>query len=80
MKSQLRRALGVVAIAWSVVSPSSAWADEIWVAPTHQRDLGGLGMRTNTFWPVTRRGAVRLTFGVPDDLLDFGRATLVVIV
>src|SRR3954465_3787304 len=40
----------IVALTVSVV-PASA-NTEIWVAPTSQQDLGGLGIASNSVWPV----------------------------
>jgi hypothetical protein len=56
-----------------------ALADEIWVAPTLQADLGGLGVASNTIWPVTPVGATRLAWGVPNNLQTFQRAKVVLI-
>ena len=56
-----------------------AHADEIWVAPTSQADIGGLGVASNTFWPVTPAGAVRLAWAIPADLQTFQNARLVLI-
>jgi len=56
-----------------------AHADEIWVAPTAQADLGGLEIASNTFWPVTPMGAVRMAWAVPNNLQTFQGARVVVI-
>ena len=48
--------------------PRFAVADEVWVAPSYQADLGGLGIGSSTLWPVTAVGAVRLVLAVPNDL------------
>jgi hypothetical protein len=56
-----------------------ARADEIWVAPTAQQDLGGLGIGSNTFWPATAVGAVRLAWSVPDNLKSLQSAKVVLI-
>ena len=53
------------------VFAAPARADEIWVAPTAQQDLGGLGIASNTIWPVTAVGAIRLAWSVPDNLQTF---------
>jgi hypothetical protein len=66
-------ALAIVAFA----KPSSA--DEIWVAPTRQQDTGGLGIASNTVWPATAFGAVRLAWSVPENLQYFKYARLVLI-
>ena len=67
--------LVIVSVAW----PASAHAQEIWVPPTHQQDIGGLGVSSNTFWPVTAVGAVRLAWAVPSNLQTFESARLVLI-
>ena len=54
-------------------------ADEIWVAPTSQADIGGLGVASNVFWPATSVGAVRLAWAIPADLQTFQNARLVLI-
>jgi len=56
-----------------------ARADEIWVAPTYQQDLGGIGVASNTIWPVTPAGAVRFAWAVPANLQTFQGAKLVLI-
>ena len=56
-----------------------ARADEVWVAPTSQADLGGLGIGSNGVWPATPAGAVRLAWAVPDDLQTFQSAKVVLI-
>src|SRR4029078_2413347 len=49
-------------------------ADELWVAASSQQDLGGLEIASNAIWPVTPIGAVRLVWGVPDNLQTFHAA------
>jgi hypothetical protein len=56
-----------------------ARADEIWVAPTAQQDLGGLGIASNTVWPVSAFGAVRLAWSVPGNLNALQSAKIVLI-
>jgi hypothetical protein len=56
-----------------------AGAAEIWIAPTYQADLGGLGVNSNVVWPVTPVGAVRFSMSVPGDLQTFQAAKLVLI-
>jgi hypothetical protein len=53
-----------------------ATANDLWVAPTSQQDLGGMSVASNTVWPVTPVGAVRLAFAVPGDLQAFQGARL----
>src|SRR5262245_56905708 len=61
------------------ISAAPARADEIWVAPTVQQDLGGLGIGSNTVWPATAAGAVRLAWSVPENLQFFKHAKLVLL-
>ena len=63
----------------SVIATSPSSADEIWVAPTYQADIGGIGVGTSFFWPVTPIGVVRFAFGVPDNLDTFTSAKVVLI-
>ena len=56
-----------------------AAADEMWIAPTLQQDLGGLGIASNVVWPVTVVGASRFAWGVPDNLETFQGAKVVLI-
>ena len=56
-----------------------AAADEMWIAPTLQQDVGGLGIASNVFWPVTVVGASRFAWGVPDNLETFQGAKVVLI-
>ena len=58
---------------------AQARADEIWVAPTAQQDLGGLGIASNVFWPASALGAVRLAWSVPDNLKTLQSAKVVLI-
>jgi Chaperone of endosialidase len=57
----------------------SARADEVWVAPTYQADLGGVGIGSNVIWPATVVGAVRFAWAVPDNLETFQSAKVVLI-
>ena len=77
MKLKLRLFCLFVFVSVIAASPSSA--DEIWVAPTYQADIGGIGVGTSVFWPVTPLGAVRFAFGVPDNLDTFTSAKVVLI-
>jgi hypothetical protein len=81
MGTHLRSRLGVMWIAGMLVAvgTTSAGADEIWVAPTSQSDLGGLGVASNAVWPVTPVGAVRLAWAIPDNLVTFQSAKLALI-
>src|SRR5260221_11654528 len=78
-KSVIRR-LRVVFIALSlVVRAGASQASDLWVAPTAQQDLGGLGIGSNSIWPVTPAGVVRLAWAVPGDLQTFQSAKVVLI-
>jgi hypothetical protein len=81
MATPLWRRFGYVRIVYLMFAGAAApvHADEIWVAPTSQADLGGLGVASNTFWPVTSLGAVRLAWAIPADLQTFQNARLVLI-
>ena len=70
---------GVLACAVLLCGTAMARANEIWVAATAQQDLGGVGIGSNGIWPATPAGAVRLAWGVPEDLQTFTRARLVLI-
>ena len=61
------------------LAAGSIRADEVWVAPTHQADLGGVGVGSNVIWPVSVVGAVRFAWAVPDNLEVFQSAKVVVI-
>jgi hypothetical protein len=71
--------VGVLAGALLMSSMGTARANEIWVAPTIQQDLGGVGIASSGIWPVTPLGAVRLAWGVPGNLQTFTGARLVLI-
>lgn len=58
---------------------SAGSAQELWVAPTYQADLGGIGVGSNGLWPVTAIGAVRFAFAVPVDLQSVRSAKIVMI-
>jgi hypothetical protein len=46
---RLGSGIGVVMSVW-LGTPGTARADEIWVAPTYQQDLGGVGVGSNELW------------------------------
>ena len=69
----------VIAAVFVTALPGSTRANEIWVAPTSQQDFGGLGVASNAVWPVTPAGAVRLAWGIPDDMQAFESAKVVLI-
>ncbi len=75
-KVVVRLVMGMVLVS---VLTAPARADELWVPPTYQADVGGLGVGNNTFWPVSPFAFLRLAFAVPDDLAAFQSATLVLI-
>jgi hypothetical protein len=80
MTSLKRRGCVGVAFALIVgVFAAPARADEIWVAPTAQQDLGGLGIASNVVWPASAFGAVRLAWSVPDNLKALQSAKVVLI-
>jgi len=81
MMTPLWRRFRFVGIACLMIASAagSAHADEIWVAPTYQQDLGGLGVASNVFWPVTAAGVVRLAWAIPDDLQTFQSAKVAII-
>ena len=80
MNPMRRFSLGVASFLFLAVAfARPATADEIWVAPTSQQDLGGIGVASNAFWPVTAVGAVRLAWAVPGNLQAFQNARLVLI-
>ena len=82
MTSMRRRGCVPVAVALALtiaVFAAPARADEIWVAPTAQQDLGGLGVASNAVWPVSAFGAVRLAWSVPDNLNALQSAKIVLI-
>jgi hypothetical protein len=77
LSSQAARALiGITCVA---VFASTVRADEVWVPPTSQQDVGGLEVASNGFWPVTPIGAVRLAWAVPSTLQTFQSAKVVLI-
>ena len=65
-------------LALAVLS-APARADEVWVTPTYQQDLGGVGVASNVVWPVTAVGAVRFAWAVPDDMQTFQSAKIALI-
>src|SRR5262245_16707479 len=82
MVEHLRRGVGIVFLA-SVLAVTGlverAQANDLWIAPTAQQDLGGLGVGSNSLCPVTVIGAVRLALAVPGDLQTFNSAKVVLI-
>jgi hypothetical protein len=66
----------VLAIVIGSAVPASA--QEMWIAPTVQKDFGGDDVR-GAVWPVTPYGVVRLAFAVPNNMRSFQRATLALI-
>ena len=81
MATERRRRIGVIGIMCALVIgvTARARAAEIWVAPTSQQDVGGLGVAMNGVWPVTPAGAVRFAWAIPGDLQTFQSARLVII-
>jgi hypothetical protein len=81
MRRTIQRLVSVVArtsIAF-VVLGSSAHAAEMWIVPTLQQDLGGFGVGSNLFWPVSAIGATRLAWSVPDDFRSYENVRIRVI-
>jgi hypothetical protein len=70
--------LMICGLVWAAVA-TPAQANEMWIAPTSQQDLGGLGAASNVVWPVTPIGAVRLAWAIPNDLQTFQSAKLAMI-
>jgi hypothetical protein len=68
-----------VAVVLLALAAADARANEIWVAPSYQQDVGGLGIGSNVIWPVTPAGVVRLAFAVPNDLQSFQSARVALI-
>jgi hypothetical protein len=54
-------------------------ADEIWVAPTYQQDIGGLGVASNLLWPVTPFGVTRMALAIPGNLQTLQSAKVAII-
>jgi len=73
------RRFAFVWIALFITTATVAHADEIWIAPTYQQDIGGLGVASSAFWPVTAAGVVRLALAVPNDLNVFQSAKVALI-
>src|SRR4051812_41322441 len=71
--------VGAAMVLMVAVFAAPAGADEIWVAPTAQQDLGGLGVASNVVWPASAIGAVRLAWSIPGDLKTLQSAKLVLI-
>ena len=70
-------ACGLVLVA--MAAPRRAAADEVWVSPTYQQDLGGLGIGSNVVWPASVAGVARLAWAIPNDLQTFQTAKVVLI-
>ena len=77
----VRAARVLLALCFALVAllTTAAHADEVWIPPSSQSDLGGLEIASNTFWPVTPIGAVRLAWAVPNNLQTFQGAKVVLI-
>jgi hypothetical protein len=81
MTSRARRRFGFLFISAISIAAVAApvRAEEIWVSPTSQQDLGGLEVASNTTWPVTPVGAVRFAWAIPANLKTFQGAKLALI-
>ena len=79
--TSVRRLGCIVGVTHSTIGAfaAPARADEIWVAPTAQQDLGGLGIASNVVWPASAFGVVRLAWSVPDNLKTLQSAKVVLI-
>ena len=74
--------VGVVVLALMLLVPRASSAQsqrEIFVTPTYQTDVGGLGVGigAGTVWPATVFSVVRMIFEVPSDLQTFQSAHVV---
>jgi hypothetical protein len=69
----------VLAVCAGLVAPDLVGAEEVWVAPTSQQDVGGFEVASNVVWPVTPIGAVRFVWSLPDDLQTFQGAKVAII-
>src|SRR5262245_5061098 len=78
MPGYMRAAIVLLVPMLFAVNPRAS-ADELWVPPTSQQDFGGLEIASNTFWPATPLGAIRLVWAIPDDLQTFQSARMVLI-
>ena len=81
MTSPLWRRFGFVWMAGVAIVAVTApvHGDEIWVAPTAQADIGGLGVASNAIWPATPIGVVRLAWSIPDNLQALQGAKVAII-
>ena len=69
----------MLALTLVAIGSAASSADEIWVPPTNQQDTGGGGAGASLLWPVTKAGAVRLSWAVPNDLNTFDSAKIAII-
>lgn len=76
-RRRLRPAGWIVCLA--LMCAARASANEIWVAPTAQQDVGGVGVASNVVWPVTAAGIVRFAWSVPADLQTLTSAKIALI-
>src|SRR5262245_26114692 len=81
MIASLERRIGLAGIVCTLLAVTAprAHADELWVAPTYQLDLGGLGVASNLFWPVSPAGVTRLAWSTPANLQTLQSARVAVI-
>jgi len=73
------RRIGLTLLAAVVTIAAPVRASDVWVAPTYQQDVGGVGIASNVVWPVTAAGVARFAWAVPGDLQTFNSAKVVVI-
>lgn len=64
-----------VCAALALFAPPILSAEEMWIAPA----FPGTANSTSAIWPTTAEGFTFLTFGVPDDLLAFASASIILL-
>ena len=67
--------VGLLTGAWA----RPARASELWVTPTQQQDIGGVGIASSAVWPASPIGAARFVWGIPNNLQTFQGAKVVLI-
>ena len=58
---------------------ATSGANDIWLLPTYQRDLGGVGTAVDAIWPATAAGLARFVLAVPNDFQTLRSAAIAVI-
>jgi len=79
--SRVSRYLFIAQLICIIIGGTARWvlADELWIPPTSQSDMGGLEVASNVVWPASPSGAVRLAWAIPNDLQTFNGAKLAII-